>query len=621
MARFHNPGIITNGLELYYDMGNTAKSWQGIPTTNLLENGGLGIYNNVPAHVTCTLTQTSDTYRGVPIWLETLKPTTTTGVSYLTGGNNPGIGVVSGLGGGTANRYTGFSIFFRSLVPFHSSPIWTNYSNIPGWQSGGNFENMGDGWYRAHVIWYDTVTRSDGKYWAINPASVPLNATINVFWAGPFKEDRNDSIYVSPFVNSSRSTTSALLDLTGSKTLTIQSLTYATDNTFTFNGTSDFVDANLSAGLTGTGNWTMETWFRIKGAPTNTAYQNVIVDTDATGGSANIIAVDWGGYHGGSTMQLVYSTRPSTGGSYTNLLGPVLAKNVYYHVCVVRNGTSNTQLYVNGRLYSTYSGNMPTATQPLVRIGRWTDGTNYANADIPVVKIYNRALTSSEVLQNYAALSGRYQQNVLQTGLILHLDASNPSSYPGSGSTWFDISGQANHFTLRGTLTHNTITGFTGFTQSNHWYRAGFPQNLKTSQGGNGFTTVVWARNVGTNGTWQKLIGNGDEQNYIDIYGTPGGPAYHSECGSSLFYNNGISVANSAFNMGDSVWRAYIATNSNSGLLTNPGDEFGIGGEGQADRNYPWNGNIMAVLIYNRVLTTSEMTQVYNALYSKYGTA
>jgi hypothetical protein len=33
-------------------------------------------------------------------------------------------------------------------------------------------------------------------------------------------------------------------------------------------------------------------------------------------------------------------------------------------------------------------------------------------------------------------------------GLILCLDAANPRSYPGSGSSWFDISGNNNHFTL-----------------------------------------------------------------------------------------------------------------------------------------------------------------------------
>jgi len=33
-------------------------------------------------------------------------------------------------------------------------------------------------------------------------------------------------------------------------------------------------------------------------------------------------------------------------------------------------------------------------------------------------------------------------------GLVLHLDAADPKSYPGSGTTWFDLSGNGNHGTL-----------------------------------------------------------------------------------------------------------------------------------------------------------------------------
>ena len=51
---------------------------------------------------------------------------------------------------------------------------------------------------------------------------------------------------------------------------------------------------------------------------------------------------------------------------------------------------------------------MPTATQALVRIGRWTDGTVYSNTTIPAVRIYNRELTAGEVTQNFAAQRGLY---------------------------------------------------------------------------------------------------------------------------------------------------------------------------------------------------------------------
>ena len=179
----------TNGLVFAFDTGDTRNSFLGRPTTNLMEGYGLSNYNNVPGSVTTNLTQTSDSYRGAPIWIQTLTPLDGSGVSWLSNGNNPGLGVVTSGGGGLANRYTGHSIFFKPTVPMHSSPIFTQYSNIGGWQTCCNYEDMGDGWFRAKVLWYDTTTRSDGKYWAINPLSATLNIPITIYWAGPFKED------------------------------------------------------------------------------------------------------------------------------------------------------------------------------------------------------------------------------------------------------------------------------------------------------------------------------------------------------------------------------------------------------------------------------------------------
>ena len=186
--------------------------------------------------------------------------------------------------------------------------------------------------------------------------------------------------------------------------------TYSSANggSLVFDGVDDYVDCVLNSGLTGTGSWTMSAWFKINGAPSAGLYQNAIVDTDATGGSANMICTDWSGYHGGSRNQLLYASRPSTGGSYTNLLGPVLTQGIWYNATVVRNGTTDTKLYTNGSLSATYTGNIPTATQPLVRIGRWTDAANYANCNISQVQIHNRALTAQEVQQNYNALKGRF---------------------------------------------------------------------------------------------------------------------------------------------------------------------------------------------------------------------
>jgi len=106
---------------------------------------------------------------------------------------------------------------------------------------------------------------------------------------------------------------------------------------------------------------------------------------DPTGGSANMICVNW------SDMMLQYRSRP-VGGSYTTINGSVLSQNVWYNATAVKYGTNETKLFLNGvQDGGTYSGNLPAGNQSFFNIGRWTDGTVYANATIPIVSIYNRA--------------------------------------------------------------------------------------------------------------------------------------------------------------------------------------------------------------------------------------
>ena len=44
--------------------------------------------------------------------------------------------------------------------------------------------------------------------------------------------------------------------------------------------------------------------------------------------------------------------------------------------------------------------------------------------------------------------------SVVMNGLVLYLDAINSRSYPGSGNTWFDLSGNRNNFTLSNSPTY-----------------------------------------------------------------------------------------------------------------------------------------------------------------------
>lgn len=80
--------------------------------------------------------------------------------------------------------------------------------------------------------------------------------------------------------------------------------------------------------------------------------------------------------------------------------------------------------------------------------------------------------------QRLLSLDSQWPQtlDIVRNGLILNLDASNPSSYPGSGNTWFDISGNGNHFTLFNSPTFST--NFINFNGSNQFARSASTLNL-----------------------------------------------------------------------------------------------------------------------------------------------
>ena len=195
-----------------------------------------------------------------------------------------------------------------------------------------------------------------------------------------------------------------------------------------------------------------------------------------------------------------------------------------------------------------------------------------------------------------------------------------------NGNVWRDLSGRGNDFTIQGNITWNKDTGFSNFNgnsvaNGNKIFRSNFPQNLKTSQLGQGYTVVVVARST-INGSWRKLIGNWDGDNYIDLYQNPSNYAWHQDGSGETLYVDGVQVGNDTYVMYNAGFHCYAATNTNNGTLSNPTMPLTIGNEpnGAANPNaYPWIGDIAVVLMYERVLTASEIKQISNLYKDKYG--
>lgn len=202
-----------------------------------------------------------------------------------------------------------------------------------------------------------------------------------------------------------------------------------------------------------------------------------------------------------------------------------------------------------------------------------------------------------------------YNTSIVRNGLVLHLDAANRKSYPGSGTVWNDLSGNGNNGTL--------VNGST------------FTNGYFSFDGVDDYTTIPIPGNVGSISFWyyynqdttQKLImGNSNSMIYC------GGGA-----GSGHWYNMGVDYS-FAFSWGNvSQWlhmcavyesttnnRFYINGNlaySSTIYALTKGTIYNVAG------NFynPQNCRFSTISVYNRALTATEVTQNFNALRRRYG--
>jgi hypothetical protein len=275
----------------------------------------------------------------------------------------------------------------------HSSPIFTNYSNIGGWQTCCNYEDMGDGWFRAKVIWYDTTTRSDGKYWAINPLSATLNTPITIYWAGPFKEDLN-SQYISQYTPTSRSNTESLLDLAGGNSMSVADVSFNSNLQITFDGTNDNINIP-SSNVFDTQTVTVEVVVK----PTTTFqlgfwFEKGIVNSQYSLFMENSNIV-WRTAYGGNYDSLYFGSSNMTANAWNYVVGTYTAgdKRVYLNTNLMNNNNLNVTLNTNqGNQY----------------IGSYNPNGYFYNGEIAVVKVYNRVLTPGEIKQNYGHYKSRF---------------------------------------------------------------------------------------------------------------------------------------------------------------------------------------------------------------------
>jgi hypothetical protein len=230
-------------------------------------------------------------------------------------------------------------------------------------------------------------------------------------------------------------------------------------------------------------------------------------------------------------------------------------------------------------------------------------------------------------------MANQYGPRIVTDGLVLCLDAGNSKSYPGSGTSWNDLSGRNNNGTLTNAPTYNSANkGGIVFDGVDDYV---IINNTIANSLLSGLTFNIWARRnvLAVHGLIVNFNSASPGQgfvlrltsNSIDMFYFVNGGAYIGR-GSSTFpginsWNNIVglwngSVNNSGFFIylnGDRVDNSNISLGTVSSIV-NGGANLEIGREryGGGPTSY-FNGNISQVSIYNRALSATETLQNYNA--------
>ena len=218
---------------------------------------------------------------------------------------------------------------------------------------------------------------------------------------------------------------------------------------------------------------------------------------------------------------------------------------------------------------------------------------------------------------------------IVTSGLVLCLDAANRKSYPGSGTTWTDLSGRGNNLTAINSPSWNSSGYFsTGAT--------GYFSGSGTSSipiGNSNYTMMAWVRVTGSWVDGNKGIisiggfESGNQSNALRTNSSSLGQFSHFWWANDLLITNnnaGLSVGTwfMATAQFDGTNRRVWANTTNVGSDT-PGSSHNVTSTTiQVAKTYATEylqGDIATAQIYNRALTATEIAQNYNALKGRYG--
>lgn len=269
--------------------------------------------------------------------------------------------------------------------------------------------DVGNGWYRISVT---RITTSAGNsFYGVFHINSALsyefigNTAFGIYvWGAQLNRGKRALPYQPNLTTLPVSTAVNDLMKNANGTLTNGALANASEGIFTFDGVNDYVTMGNPSNLVLNSSLTLSAWVKLtaySGAispvigrwnDNQRSYKMVISNT----GNVNV-AVSANG------ISQIFTITTST-----------LSLNTWYHLTAIYNQSATIlQTYINGVLQNAnLTGVVPSALYTgtsLFKLGNDAPTTNYFNGQLGMPKVYNRALSSQEVWQNYQATKDKFK--------------------------------------------------------------------------------------------------------------------------------------------------------------------------------------------------------------------
>ena len=407
------------------------------------------------------------------------------------------------------------------------------------------------------------------------------------------------------------------LDLSGegNDSSLINSPTFNSNGFLEFDGVNDYVSlpSSIATALNGGTEASVCIWIKLNNQSNGVGDTGIIQLSGYTSGNGNLYF-----YSNGYTYLDIFRTS-----RVEQVFLNSSVKATYWHLLTVTttSGTNGWKCYINNTLKKQATGDSTVSVNNSIHGGLSlgeNSGGRYTYGDIASCYIYDKALTISEINQNY------YQGPIVTNNLVFALDASNLVSFEQGTTAAFSLTGSSGAAAGDGVLTNgvgfsdvaNGAWDFDGVDDtilSSYTLPSGdktleFWVNYNTlaSSGGGGYSLMGVQQvnaylysGIQSNGSGYSYAGNtGGAYSYTFSASTWYHIATVMDNGTTRHYVNGIQVATKAYT---------VANASTIGVSI-----------GAINSQHEMDALIPITRIYNRALTAAEVEQNYNANIKKF---